>query len=61
MFQQVASVSDGAQRRSKEKDVFQQEPSNLAAVAYLGSGCDIGFHQLEFVAGPQCPVIEVAA
>src|SRR6266699_1096153 len=41
------------------------ERSNLAAVAYLGSGCDIGFHQrdrlLEFVAGPQCPVIEVAA
>jgi hypothetical protein len=41
------------------------ERSNLAAVAYLGSGCDIGFYQhdrlLEFVAGPQCPVIEVAA
>src|SRR5882762_482962 len=41
------------------------ERSNLAAVAYLGSGCDIEFHQhdrlLEFVAGPQCPVIEVAA
>src|SRR5207244_3728878 len=41
------------------------ERSNLAAVAYLGSGCDIGFHQhdrlLEFVAGPQCPVIEVAS
>src|SRR5712672_4374554 len=42
------------------------ERSNLAAVAYLGSGCDIGFHQhdrllLEFVAGPQCPVVEVAA
>src|SRR6266851_1217197 len=41
------------------------ERSNLAAVAYLGRGCDIGFHQhdrlLEFVAGPQCPVIEVAA
>src|SRR5438477_11865578 len=41
------------------------ERSNLAAVAYLGSGCDIGFHQhdrlLELVAGPQCPVIEVAA
>src|SRR5882724_3477432 len=41
------------------------ERSNLAAVAYLGSGCDIGFlrhdRHLEFVAGPQCPVIEVAA
>src|SRR5258708_35084201 len=41
------------------------ERSNLAAVAYLGSGCDIGFHQhdrlLEFIAGPQCPVIKVAA
>src|SRR6266568_177083 len=41
------------------------ERSNLAAVAYLGSGRDIGFHQhdrlLELVAGPQCPVIEVAA
>src|SRR5882724_7325043 len=41
------------------------ERSNLAAVAYLGGSCDIGFHQhdrlLEFVAGPQCPVIEVAA
>src|SRR6266851_8118515 len=41
------------------------EGSNFAAVAYLGSGCDIGFHQhdrlLEFVASPQCPVIEVAA
>src|SRR5712671_1915735 len=41
------------------------ERSNLTAVAYLGSGRDIGFHQhqrlLEFVAGPQCPVIEVAA
>src|SRR5712671_6009160 len=41
------------------------ERSNLAAVAYLGSGCDIEFHQhdrlLEFVAGPQCPVIEIAA
>src|SRR6266487_845856 len=41
------------------------ERSNLAAVAYLGSGCDIGFHQhgrlLELVAGPQCPVVEVAA
>src|SRR5712692_9979057 len=39
--------------------------SNFAAVAYLGSGCDIGFHQhdrlLEFIAGPQCPVIQVAA
>src|SRR5712691_3707365 len=39
--------------------------SNFAAVAYLGSGCDIGFHQhnrlLELVAGPQCPVIQVAA
>src|SRR5260370_38800118 len=39
--------------------------SNPTWVAYLGSGCDIGFHQqarlLEFVAGPQCPVIEVAA
>src|SRR5258705_2397672 len=41
------------------------ERSNLAAVAFLGSGCDIGFYQhdrlLEFVAGPQCPVIQVAA
>src|SRR5437870_5365403 len=41
------------------------ERSNLTAVAYFGSGCDIGLHQhdrlLEFVAGPQCPVIEVAA
>src|SRR6266446_3422111 len=41
------------------------ERSNLAAVAFLGCGCDMGFHQhdrlLEFVAGPQCPVIEVAA
>jgi hypothetical protein len=42
MFQQVASVSDGAQRRSKEKDVFQQErlcrESNLCVGA--GSGHD---------------------
>src|SRR6266478_7832636 len=41
------------------------ERSNLAAVAYLGGGCDIEFHQhdrlLELIAGPQCPVIEVAA
>src|SRR5260370_353194 len=41
------------------------ERSTLAAAAYLGSGCDIRFHQhdrfLEFVAGPQCPVIQVAA
>src|SRR5258708_4243291 len=41
------------------------ERSTLAAVGYLGSSCDIGLHQhdrlLEFVAGPQSPVIEVAA
>src|SRR6266566_4743146 len=45
--------------------VSTAERSNLAAVAFLGCGCDMGFHQhdrlLEFVAGPQCPVIEVAA
>src|SRR5712675_3021441 len=45
--------------------VSTAERSNLAAVAYLGCGCDMGLHQhdrlLEFVAGPQCPVIEVAA
>src|SRR6266705_2605098 len=45
--------------------VSTAERSNLAAVAYLGCGCGMGFPEhdrlLEFVAGPQCPVIEVAA
>ena len=39
--------------------------SNLAAAAFLGIGCDIRIRQhdcpLELEAGPQCPVVEVAA
>lgn len=52
-------------RRWRSAAIATVERSNLAAVAYLDSGFDIEFHQherrLELVAGPQCPVIQVAA
>src|SRR5262249_27115176 len=52
-------------RMWRSEAISTDERSNFAAVAYLGSGSDIASHQhdrfLEFVAGPQCPVIEVAA
>src|SRR5882724_13067801 len=60
-----ASTRSLRSRIGRSAAVSTAERSNLAAVAYLGCGCDMGLHQhdrlLEFVAGPQCPVIEVAA
>src|SRR5882724_10883972 len=60
-----ASTRSLRSRIGRSAAVSTAERSNLAAVAYLGCGCDMGFHQhdrlLEFVAGPQCPVIQVAA
>src|SRR5882724_11627741 len=60
-----ASTRSLRSRMGRFAAVSTAERSNLAAVAYLGCGCDMGFHQhdrlLELVAGPQCPVIEVAA
>src|SRR5882724_9721052 len=60
-----ASTRSLRSRMGRSAAVSTAERSNPAAVAYLGCGCDMAFHQndrlLEFVAGPQCPVIEVAA